>query len=185
MADERMPYEIIGDMVSARQSVSDKEILAELSAFPPLPDEDDPAWDQDATWQEAYRFVALSDVAASRRLTPAIRLLLDRACYGDPGEMFRGLRHAVEAIVNPRWSELADICLDAASFQATWYAAMGHRSARHLGGRAGAARIRGIHPLRPTRNSVVGRDGVEAAKPAAARSSLISITPFKPSTAHG
>ncbi|MBO0701004.1 MAG: HEAT repeat domain-containing protein, partial [Zavarzinella sp.] len=39
---------------------------------------------------------------------------LDRACYGDPGEMFRGLRHALEAIVNPRWSELADICLEAA-----------------------------------------------------------------------
>ncbi len=47
-------------------------------------------------------------------VTPAIRLLLDRACYGDPGEMFRGLRHALEAIVNPRWSELADIGLEAA-----------------------------------------------------------------------
>jgi hypothetical protein len=89
-------------------------VLGELAALPPLPDEDDSVWEQDATWQEAYRFGALADVAAVRRLTPAVRLLLDRACYGDPGEMLRGLRHALEAIVNPRWSELADICLEAA-----------------------------------------------------------------------
>ena len=114
MADERMPHQVIADMVTARASVSDADILAELSAFPPLPDEDDPAWEQDATWQDANRFVALEDVAAARRLKPAIRLLLDRACYGDPGEMFRGLRNACEAIVNPNWSELADICLEAA-----------------------------------------------------------------------
>lgn len=114
MADERMPYQVIADMVAARASVSDANILAELSAFPPLPDEDDPAWEQDATWQEANRFVALADVVAARRLKPAIRLLLDRACYGDPGEMFRNLRHACEAIVDPNWSELADICLEAA-----------------------------------------------------------------------
>jgi len=114
MADERMPYQVIADMVAARASASDADILAELSGFPPLPDEDDPVWEQDATWQDANRFVALADVAAARRLKPAIRLLLDRACYGDPGEMFRGLRHACEAIVNPNWSELADICLEAA-----------------------------------------------------------------------
>lgn len=113
MTDERKPYQVIADMIAARASVSDADILAELSTFSPLPDEDDSAWNDDATWQEANRFVALADVAAMRRLKPAIRLLLDRACYGDPGEMFRGLRHASEAIVNPRWSELTDICLEA------------------------------------------------------------------------
>jgi hypothetical protein len=114
MPDERKPCQIIADMVAARESATDAAVLAELSALPPLPDEDDPAWGHNATWQDAYRFVALADVAAARRLKPAIRLLLDRACYGDPGEMFRGLRHAFEAIVNPQWSELADICLEAA-----------------------------------------------------------------------
>jgi hypothetical protein len=114
MADERKPYQVIADMVAARASVSDADILAELSALSPLPDEDDPAWDDEATWQRANLFVALADVAATRRLKPAIRLLLDRACYGDPGEIFRGLRHASEAIVNPQWSELTDICLEAA-----------------------------------------------------------------------
>lgn len=114
MVDERMPHQFIADMIAAPASVSDADTLAELSAFPPLPDEDDPAWEQDATWQEANRFVALADISAARRLKPAIRLLLDRACYGDPGEMFRGLRHACEAIVNPNWSELTVICLEAA-----------------------------------------------------------------------
>src|SRR6266567_1654691 len=115
MTDERKPHEIIADMVTARASMSDFDVLAELAAFPPLPDEDDPAWEQDAIWQEAYRFVAPAEVAAARRLKPAIRLLLERACYGDPGEMFRNLRHACEAIVNPSWSELAEICLEVAT----------------------------------------------------------------------
>lgn len=118
MADERKPCQIIADIVASRASASDAEVLAELATIAPMPDEEDPAWDQDAIWQEAYRFLALADVAAVRRLKPAIRLLLDRACYGDPGEMLRGLRHAFEAIVKPDWTELADICLGAAP--STW-----------------------------------------------------------------
>ncbi len=60
----------------------------------------------------AYRYVALSDVAAERRLRPAARLLLERACNGDPGEMMRGLRHACERIFNPDWTALADVCIE-------------------------------------------------------------------------
>src|SRR5438067_11781802 len=106
MTDRRKPYQILAEMVAAHASTSDAYMLAELAALPPLPDEDDPAWEQDETWQKAYQFVALAQVAATRRLKPAIRLLLERACYGDPGEMFRWLRHASDAIVNPRWSGL-------------------------------------------------------------------------------
>lgn len=115
MPDERTPYQIIADMVKTRASMSDTEILTELVAISPFPDENDPAWTEDATWQEVHRFLALAEIAAARRLKPAIRVLLDRACYGDPGEVFRGLRHFNEAIVNPKWSELADICLEAAT----------------------------------------------------------------------
>ena len=43
-----------------------------------------------------------------------MRPLLDRACYGDPGEIMRGLRHTLEAIMDPDWTALADICMDAA-----------------------------------------------------------------------
>jgi hypothetical protein len=115
MTDQRKPYQIIADMVAAHAATSNAGVLAELAALPPLPDEGDPAWGQAATWQMAYQLVALAQVAATRRLKPAIRLLPDRVCYGDPGELFRGLRHASEAIVDPRWSELADICLAAAT----------------------------------------------------------------------
>lgn len=104
------PAEIIEAMVLDRTARSDQEILDELAAFRPLVDEDDPSWD----WELAYRYVALGDVAAQRRLQPAVRLLLDRACFGDPGELMRGLRHTLEAIMNPDWAALAEICIDAA-----------------------------------------------------------------------
>ena len=114
MASEAKSHQVIAGMVAARAALADAAVLAELAALAPLPDESGPAWDADATWHEARRFVALADVAAVRRLRPAIRLLLDRAPYGDPGEMFRGLRHRCEAIVAPKWPVLATICLDAA-----------------------------------------------------------------------
>ena len=115
MTDERRPYQIIADMVTARARRSAMGRYSRSWPFDPCRTKMTQLGEQDATWQEAYRFVALADAAPTRRLKPAIRLLLDRACYGDPGEMFRGLRHASEAIVNPRWSELADICLEAAT----------------------------------------------------------------------
>lgn len=81
--------------------------------MPALADESDPAWNDRAYWiNSAYRYVALSDVAAQRKLRPAVRLLLERACNGDPGEMMRGLRHSFEAIFTPDWNELADVCMD-------------------------------------------------------------------------
>ena len=115
MSDERMPYQIIAEMAAARSSRTDDEILAELAALPPLADETDPCWASEDYWHRAaYPYLALVDVTATRRLRPAIKLLLDRACYGDPGEIMRGLRHGLEAIVAPDWPSLADICLDAA-----------------------------------------------------------------------
>jgi uncharacterized membrane-anchored protein len=103
------------DLIAARSTLSDAEILAELAALKPLNDEGDPCWNDQAYWkQEPSIYLALADIAAARRLRPAIALLLDRACYGDPGEIMRGLRHNLETIVNPEWSVLADICLKAA-----------------------------------------------------------------------
>jgi hypothetical protein len=114
MADERMPYEIIDDMTVALQRLSDKMVLAELTAIPPLADEDDPCWDKDDYWhQVAYPYLALWNIAAERRLRAAIPLILDRACLGDPGEIMRNLCHALEGIVQPAWSELTGPCIDA------------------------------------------------------------------------
>lgn len=95
--------------------LSDAQLIAKLQAFPPLPDEDDPNWAERDYWlSTASVYVALSEVCAGRRLRPSISLLLDRACYGDPGEIMRRLRHSLEAIVVPDWTYLADICLERA-----------------------------------------------------------------------
>jgi hypothetical protein len=106
------PAEQIDALVKARATSSDASVLGELAAFAPLPDEASPAWADDATWARAYLFVALSDVCALRRLRRAVALLLERACYGDPGEMMRGLRHACEAIFDPDWADLAALCIE-------------------------------------------------------------------------
>ena len=102
MADERMPYQIIDDMTAARQRLSDKKVLDELAAIPPLADEDDLCWGNDEYWHlVVYPYLALWNIASERRLQAAIPLMLDRACFGDPGEIMRNLCHALEAIVNP------------------------------------------------------------------------------------
>lgn len=101
MADEPMPYQIIERMVADRAAATDRQVLDELAAFPPLPDEDDPAWQHDPTTREGWR------------LKPAVRLILDKMPFGEPFELFRGLHANFEAIVKPNWAELADICLEA------------------------------------------------------------------------
>jgi hypothetical protein len=113
MTSEKRPYELIQDLVAERAIWSDADVMAEIVQLPPLADEDDPAWDHETYWNDfAYRYVALSDVAAERQLRPAVRLLLERACCGDPGEMMRGLRHAFERIFNPDWAALTDVCIE-------------------------------------------------------------------------
>ena len=115
MTEELLPFQIIERMVKDRRSSSDEEILHELSSLPPLADESDKLWEGEDYWnQVAYPYLALADVAAERRLRPAIGLLLERASFGDPGEIMRGLRHNLEAIANPDWDILADECLQAA-----------------------------------------------------------------------
>ena len=84
--------------------------------MPDLPDESDAAWDDDAFWLAvAYPYLALGDVSAVRRLVPAIAILLAKAPFGDPGEIMRGLRHKLEAIVAPDWDVLVDACIGAAA----------------------------------------------------------------------
>ena len=113
--DNRLrPFEIIDAMARERSQRSDQAIIDELNELPALADESDACWNDDSYWtQVAHPYLALAQLAASRRLRAAIRPLLDHACFGDPGEIMRGLRHALEAIVNPDWAGLADICMAA------------------------------------------------------------------------
>src|SRR5687768_520065 len=114
MSDERMRYQIIEDLAAARRRQSDADVLAELSAIPPLADENDLCWNDDGYWlQVANPYLAFWNIIAERRLRAAIPLILDRACFGDPGEIMRGLCHALEAIVDPDWSALTEFCVAA------------------------------------------------------------------------
>lgn len=113
MFAEKKPSEMIRDIFVERALHSDDEILCEIEQLPPLADENDPVWSDPSYWnQVAYRYVALADVAAQRKLRPAVRLFLERACNGDPGEMMRGLRHSFEGIFDPDWKALADVCME-------------------------------------------------------------------------
>ena len=111
-SEERRRYEALLQDLSL---LTDAQIVSKLENAPALADEDDPVWDTEDYWRTtAEVYLALSDISAQRRLRPSVRLLLERACFGDPGEIMRGLRHRLEAIVAPDWICLADICLDLA-----------------------------------------------------------------------
>ena len=72
----------------ARRDHSDREILDELAASPALADEDDVCWEAETYWDEVvHPYLAFAELARNRRLRPAVILLLDRACFGDPGEI--------------------------------------------------------------------------------------------------
>src|SRR5438477_2682876 len=89
--EDRRRYELL---LLELSDLCDSQIIAKLESIPALADEDDPIWNDKEYWRDtAEVFLALSDISAKRRLRPSIRLLLERACYGDPGEIMRGLRH--------------------------------------------------------------------------------------------
>ena len=103
------PAKTIGAVVNELASASDEQVLAALAALRPLPDESDSQWNDETFWFTiAYRFLGLGHVARLRKLRPAVRLMLERACFGDPGETMRGLRHVFEGIYDPEWNQLAD-----------------------------------------------------------------------------
>jgi hypothetical protein len=118
----KAPHEEISDLARELRGLSDEQLLIELRRLPVLPDDAAEDWRSDETWRAANRYVAIGDVAAERKLKSAVRLLLERASYGDPGEMMRGLRHVLEAIATPDWSFLATAYVDALSLP--------HRGAR-------------------------------------------------------
>ncbi len=113
MREKRSTHEEMRCLYSERMTWSDQQILAELQALPVLPDEDDPLWNE-ASWSQVALFLALAGQAATRKLTAAIPLLLERASYGDRGETMRGLRHYLERIVSPNWSDLTPACMTVA-----------------------------------------------------------------------
>jgi hypothetical protein len=109
------PLERIQELAAGYRRLSDEQFLEELSRLPTLPADTRDAWSRDENWELAFRHVAFGEVAAERRLRAAIVPLLVKASVDDPGETMRGLRHALEAIVDPDWRFLADAYVTAAA----------------------------------------------------------------------
>jgi HEAT repeat protein len=112
--EQQEPFKIIERLFKERALKPDRELLNELEELSPLPDEGAEEWSDPTAWERAYLFLALADAAAARKLRAAAPLLMERACYGDPGEMMRGLRHTLEAIFAPDWSALTRVCEESA-----------------------------------------------------------------------
>lgn len=107
MSSDLDPSHILDSLMDAVKDTPDDQLLAQLALTGPLPDEDDPKWTSDQFWVDvALPFDALARVACSRKLLQAVPLILDKMCYGDPGEIMRPVCHGFEYIVNPNWDEL-------------------------------------------------------------------------------
>jgi hypothetical protein len=98
-------------LMEARAAQTDVEILAEFEALAPLDERS--ATSEDAFWEHAVMYLALTEICAERRLRPGATLILEKAEFGDPGSIMRGIRHALERIYNPDWAGLAQVCIDA------------------------------------------------------------------------
>jgi hypothetical protein len=101
-------------LIEEYHKLSDAEVLARLVALPTLPEEENAAWDNDNFWREvAEPYLVLGDVIATRKLKSGVKPLLERACYGDPGEIMRGLCHTLEKAVDGDSEYLLQVCLEA------------------------------------------------------------------------
>lgn len=96
-------------------ALTDDDLLAHLRDLEPLPDESEPAWFVEGSplWDRCGEFLAFADEVALRHLRDGIGLLLERACFGDPFETMRGLRHSLERTVDGDWPALTAICMSA------------------------------------------------------------------------
>jgi hypothetical protein len=98
-------------LIGARATWSDEEILAEFAAIPVL--DEASASSEEAFWDQATLYLALTEISAVRKLRPAAKLILEKAEPGDPGSIMRGIRHALERIYEPDWPGLAEVCIEA------------------------------------------------------------------------
>jgi hypothetical protein len=83
----------------------------------PLPHERDPGWLRDRRteplWHRGYLFDVLAAEVCRRKLKEGLPLLLERACCGDPAEMFRSLPDYLCQTAQPDWDYLLDACVRA------------------------------------------------------------------------
>ena len=110
---ERIPAEGIRRHREILDRLADDIFIERLLALPPLPqtDDDDPAWDDDETWDRAEQLIAFADAIGDRGLTDAIPPLFERAALGDAYEMMRSIRHGPERAVGGDRQSLVQVMI--------------------------------------------------------------------------
>jgi hypothetical protein len=70
--------------------------LAAVRAIPALADSDAPLWEQEGSWEDAYRLLAAADVIGERGWVAAIVPVFERVARGDLFETMQSVRHGPE-----------------------------------------------------------------------------------------
>jgi hypothetical protein len=109
--DQRVPADGIRRHREIIDPLSDDQLIARIAATEPLPDadDDDPAWNQDETWDRMEFLLAAADAIGERRLLGAVAPLFQRAALGHGYGMMQAFRHGPEAAAAPDWAALTAI----------------------------------------------------------------------------
>jgi HEAT repeat protein len=70
--------------------------LAAVRAIPALADSDSPSWEQEGSWDNAYRLLAAADVIGERGWVRAVVPVFERVARGDLYETMPSVRHGPE-----------------------------------------------------------------------------------------
>lgn len=97
-----------------RKTWSNQQLLDELQALPPMPDEDDQLWVYSQTWYNAEIYLAQVNEAIERNLEESIPYFYEQASFGDPGEILRGVfKNGLSQIVSGDKAKFIKYALDA------------------------------------------------------------------------
>src|SRR5215208_1406910 len=117
MEEPESPLNICDRLRKDRRHRTNAAILAELRTMAPLPHERDPGWFRDwrtePLWHRGYLFDVLAAEVCTRKLKEGVPLLPERACCGDPGELFRSLPDCLCQTAEPDWDCLLEACVRA------------------------------------------------------------------------
>jgi hypothetical protein len=72
--------------------------LGAVHSIPPLADSDSAIWDQEESWDDAYRLLAAADVIGERGWVRGVVPVFERAAKGDLYELMQDIRHGPERV---------------------------------------------------------------------------------------
>jgi HEAT repeats len=78
------------------RGLDEARFLAAVYRMPALADSDSAIWDQEASWEDAYRLIAAADVIGERGWVRGVVPVFERAARGDLYELMQDIRHGPE-----------------------------------------------------------------------------------------